>query len=176
MDTAPPAVPATPEPRPKAPLVFGILSIVFAIFGGFALVVSMVALDSAALAESNPIVALQRGDGPYALFSKVATVVGVAGAAILLASGIGLLMMKVWARKLSVGYAVFTVVFGVIGLVFNLIYIVLPALSTRPESTEAAVAMGGAIGGFAGALIGLVFPVCIIFFLRRKPVVEAFGG
>jgi len=161
--------------RPTSVLVFGILNIVFAVVGAFGIAFSVL-LFFAPATSSNPVVRIIQEHPGYATFLKASIPLGLLSSAVLLASGIGLILMKGWARIVSIAYGVYAIVWGIIGTVVNYIFITQPLLerASRQHGPEIAGALGGAIGGAIGGCIGLVYPILLIIFMLRPHVVAAF--
>jgi hypothetical protein len=95
---------------------------------------------------------------------------------VLLAAGIGLLHLKPWARILSMAYAIYAILFGILGMVVNFIFMIQPMLeqARQQQGPEAAGAIGGAVGGTIGGCFGLIYPVLLLIFMTRPKVVAAF--
>jgi hypothetical protein len=161
--------------RPTSVTVFGILNIVFAVFGIFGIIGTVMML-SMTDASRNPVVNIMRNSPAYAAWLKLSLPLGAAAIVALVAAGIGLLMMKSWARKLSIGYAIYAIVFGILGLVINFIFLMLPMLeeASRRQGPEAAGAIGGAIGGTVGGCFGIIYPILLLIFMTRPKVKAAF--
>lgn len=161
--------------RPVSVNVFGILNIVFALFGVFG-AIATVGLFSVTDASSNPVVRIMLENPNYAAWLKLTIPLGLVASALLLAAGIGLLLLKSWARKLSIAYAIFAILFGILGTVVNYLYLVRPLLeeAQRSQGPEAAGAIGGAIGGIIGGCLGLVYPILLMIFMTRPKIVAAF--
>ena len=125
---------------------------------------------------NNPVLKIMRDNPIYAAWMKISFLLGVPGCAVLAASGIGLLLLKPWARVLSVGYAIYAIVFGIAGMVVNVIYLMLPMLHQAQEQNGPAAAgtIGGAIGGTLGGCFGLIYPVLLLIFMTRPNIVAAF--
>jgi len=162
--------------RPTAVTIFGILNMVFAVFGFIGLIASM-AMFFLPASSSNPVMKVINESPTYATWLKVCIPLGVLSSAALLAAGIGLLGLKSWARKLSIGYAIYAIVFGILATVVNSIFLTQPMLEQArqqpgPEATGAAI--GGAIGGTIGGCLGLIYPVLLLIFMLRGNVVAAF--
>jgi uncharacterized membrane protein len=85
----------------------------------------------------------------------------------LIAAGIGLLYLKAWARVLSLGYGWFAIVWGIIGMVVNVGLITSGAYGAPRD------AVGGMMGGVFGGLVGLIYPILLIVFMRRPNVKDA---
>jgi hypothetical protein len=163
--------------RPVSATVFGALNIVFALFGVFSLFMS-IALFSAEGPSANPMVKIIRENSAYAGWLKITIPIGIIACAVLMACGIGLLLMKRWARKLSIGYAIFAVVFGLIGMAINVAFLLLPMIqqAQQQHGPEAAAAIGGAIGGTFGGCFGMIYPILLLIFMTRPKIVAAFNA
>ncbi len=163
------------QQRPTSINVFGILNLVFAGWGIFGLLGSAVLLFATS-DSNNPVIKIMHDNPGYATWLKITFVLGIPGCVVLAASGIGLLLLKPWARVLSIIYAVYAIVLGLAGTVINVIFLVLPLLRQAQGQTgpEAAGAIGGAIGGSLGGCIGLIYPVLLLIFMTRPKVVAAF--
>ena len=161
--------------RPTSVTVFGILNIVFAAFGVFGLIVS-IALFFASANSNNPVIKIMHENPGYAVWLKICIPLGLLSCAALLAAGIGLLRLKSWARKLSVAYAIYAILFGILGTVVNFIFLVRPIIEHAQQQSgpEAAGAIGGAIGGSVGGCFGLIYPVLLLIFMLRPKVAAAF--
>ena len=161
--------------RPAAVTVFGILNIVFAVLGVIGVIASL-ALFLMPADTNNPVIKLIHGSPGYALWLKVCIPLGVLSGLVLLAAGIGLLFLKSWARKLSIIYAIYAIVFAIVGMVANFIFLIQPMLeqARQQQGPEAAGALGGAIGGSFGGCLGLIYPILLLIFMTRPNVVAAF--
>ncbi len=161
--------------RPTSVLVFGILNIVFAAFGMFGLIFSIM-LFFAPANSSNPAIKVIHENPAYATFLKLSIPLGFLSSVVLLASGIGLILVKNWARIASIAYAAYAIVWSIIGAAVNYIFLSRPLLEQASQRTgpEAAAAIGGVIGGMVGGCIGLIYPILLIIFMLRPHVVAAF--
>ncbi len=161
--------------RPAAVTVFGILNIVFAAFGVFGVLAS-IALFSRTDASNNPVVRIIRDSPAYAGFLKLSIPLGLIACVVLLVAGIGLLRLQPWARKLSIGYAIYAIVMSLVGAAMNFIFLLRPMLeeASHKQGPEAAGAIGGAIGGTVGGCFGLIYPILLLVFMTRAKVVAAF--
>ena len=161
--------------RPPAVTTFGVLNIAFAIFGVLG-IFATVALLSADAMSNNPVVTIIRDNPSYAAWMKVTIPLGLLSCAALLAAGIGLLLLKEWARKLSIGYAIYAILFGLLGVVLNFVFLTRPMLeqASQRQGPEAAGAVGGAIGSSIGGCFGLIYPILLFIFMTRPKVVAAF--
>jgi|ERR1051325_854339 hypothetical protein len=161
--------------RPASVTTFGILNIVFAAVGFFGLLAS-IALYFAPATSHNPVVRIMHENPAYMTWIILTIPMGLISCGVLLAAGIGLLLLKPWARILSIGYAIYAVLFGLLGTVLNSIFL-LPSLleeASRRQGPEAAGAIGGAVGGTIGGCVGLIYPILLLIFMTRPKLKEAF--
>ncbi|CAN5195966.1 hypothetical protein BH23VER1_BH23VER1_09550 [soil metagenome] len=162
--------------RPAPALVFGVLNIIFGVFGGLAIIWTATVYASPEMAEANLAVKAMVENPTYLAYSKASLALGAVGSIVLVACGIGLLLMKRWARKWSVGYGIYAIVSGVVGIAMQLVYVVMPLLDLPADErgTEWMVAVSGGVGGSLFGVVALLHPVLLIWFMRRKSVREAF--
>jgi hypothetical protein len=163
--------------KPTAVTVFGILNIVFAVFGMFAVLSSLVLFTALGTSSKNPVIQLIHDNHAYAIWMELCIPLGVVVSAALLAAGIGLLQLKPWARMVSIAYAIYSIVMVVAGSVVNYFFLMRPMLAQAhlQRGPEAAAAIGGAIGGTVGGCFGLIYPVLLLIFMLRPNVVAAFS-
>ena len=161
--------------RPASVTTFGILNIVFAVFGVFGML-GTIALFSMTGTSNNPVVKIMRESSAYTAWLKLMIPLGLLTSGLLLAAGIGLLRLENWGRKLSIGYAVYAILIGILGLVMNFIYLFGPLLkeAAQKQGPEAAGAIGGAVGGSVGGCFGLLYPIFLLVFMTRPKIVAAF--
>src|SRR5262249_24878851 len=96
--------------RPASVTVFGILNIVFAGFGVVGMLVGTIMLFAAPGAAQNPVTKLMQDSPAYVTWAKLSLPLALLACAASLAAGIGLLLLKEWARKLAIGYAICAIV------------------------------------------------------------------
>jgi hypothetical protein len=161
--------------RPTSVTVFGILNIVFAGFGLIGTLATL-AMFKMAAGTNNPALQIMQDNPAFAAWIKLSIPLGLISSVALLAGGIGLLMMKSWARKLSIIYAFFAMVLSIVGTVLNYLWMIRPMMeqAAQKQGPEAAGAIGGAIGGLAGGCFSLIYPVLLLIFMTRPKVVAAF--
>lgn len=160
----------TQPPRPPASIkVLGILNIVFAglgVIGGlFTWAMYFGHLD---LGGRNPVVEIAHESPAYMRFLEWSMVISALALVLLLASGIGLLKMRMWGRKLAILYAVFNVVSSIVGIVMTQHYLLGPL-----SHSHSPAAVGGQAGGYMGALAGMAYPVVLLAFMFRRNLVAA---
>jgi hypothetical protein len=162
--------------RPASITVFGILNIVFAVFGIITLMAMIFLFLPAASASKNPVVQLIHDNAAYAAWVKFSIALGLAATVAKLTAGIGLLQLKPWGRRLSIIYAIYAMVMVVVNGVVNYFFVVRPLLeqAAAKQGTEHAAAVGGAIGGTFGSCFGLIYPILLLVFMLRPEVAAAF--
>jgi hypothetical protein len=161
--------------RPTSATVFGILNIAFAAYGVFGIIASAMMLFSNGN-SNNPVVKIMHENPGYLAWMKLTVPLGLIGCVVLLVAGIGLLKMKEWARKLSIGYAIYAILFGLAGSVVTFLYLVRPMIeqASHQHGPEAAGMIGGAVGGLIGSCFGMIYPILTLVFLTRPKLRVAF--
>ena len=169
-----------PKPRvPTSVTVISVLGLVFGAFGVFGLAFSILFIFSGfQFGPPNPMMDKVNKDPGYLLGTGISLAVGVPLLVIMLASAIGGLSLKPWARVGMLIYAIGTILNGLVSTVFTVVYVIPLMLSALPQADPAtqAGATAGAYGGACGGLIGLIYPVCILWFYTRPHVKDAFNG
>ena len=177
---SPSAFPPPPPPasRPVSLIVFGILNILFGVLG-LCGTVGSAAMFYVELPQDpavpNPAIELLKTDATYRLFTQVAIVLGGLMALVVIGAGIGLLLGKAWGRTLSIGYAWYTIVAVIIGMIVTWMFLLGPTMAALKEAQGPAAmgALGGVIGGLVGGLFSLVYPVLLLIFMNRASLRQA---
>jgi hypothetical protein len=164
--------------RPVSVTVFGILNIGFAAFGVFGVFATLALFSMESAAAGNPVIRIMQENVAYAGWMKITIPFGILACLALLACGIGLLMMKSWARKLAIGYSIYAIVFGLISIVVNFLFLFRPLMqeAAQNQGPEAAGAIGGAIGGTVGGCFSMIYPILLLIFMTRPKIVAAFSS
>lgn len=148
--------------KPTSVTVFGILNIVFGSLGllctPFGLLVGVAAMQKTMEATAA-----------YKMWTLAAGIVGIGFSIWLLVLGIGLLMMKRWARGGSVIYACIMIVWSIVGVGMNIAALSLKWINL-PE-TGLPGFIGGTVGGMCG---GLIYPILLLIFMQTARVKQAF--
>jgi len=167
--------------RPTIVTVFGVIGIVMFAFGlcGFSMSVPMMMVEAGKPA-ANPAYQPLADSAGLALYFKIALPIALVASVLLLVASIGLLKLKPWARTLTIGYAVYALVAGAIGAIVSFA-VYMPALSKMAEQQKdpamrTGMIVGGYVGGCMGGVIGLAWPVLLLWFAQRPVVREAFGA
>jgi hypothetical protein len=165
--------------RPTSVTVFGILNIVFAVFGFLGVIANVFLMFVKPNAFGpNPAVKMIEDNANWAAWMKLSIPLGMLSCGLLLAAGIGLLMLKEWGRKLSLVYGIYAIVMALVNMAVSYVFLIRPLMeqAARQKGPEAAGAIGGAIGGGIGGCIALVYPVLLLIFMTRSNVKAAFLG
>jgi hypothetical protein len=162
--------------RPTAVTVFGILNIVFAAFGLFGVLASVLLFTAFGANSNNPVLQIVRDSPAYAAWMKFSVVQGLVASGVLLAAGIGLLMLKPWARILSIAYGIYAILMILVGTVVNYLFLVQPMMDQARgmHGPEMMGAMSGAVGSMFGSCFGLIYPILLLIFMTRQNVAAAF--
>lgn len=152
--------------RPTVVTVFGWLNLGFGAYGLFALAASAVFLFGL-LSPSNPVVALMQ-TGAYRAYTIGSMFFGALAGLALMAGGVGLLQSQRWGRTLTLGYAYFTIVNGLVGAVVTFVYLLLPLMDNAASTPETAGAIGGAVGALFGTCFSLLYPGALIYGMSRR--------
>ena len=112
----------------------------------------------------------------YAKWTKTMIPLGILVCSALVVSGLGLLGLRSWARKVSIAYAIYAIVVVVVTVPINF-FVLLPAMlekSRQFQGAEAAGMIGSAIGSVLGVVVGLIYPILLLIFMTRPKVAAAF--
>jgi hypothetical protein len=161
--------------RPPLVNIFGILNIVFGVIGILGVIFSIVVFaftdgmdDSASK--------IMRENEFYGVWIKWNMPLGIRTSAALIVAGVGLLKLKEWARKLSVAYAVYGIVFGIVGLVVNYVCLMRPMMTDAAQrgGAETMIVTVTTASSNLGGLFSLVYPIFLLVMMTRTEVVAAF--
>jgi hypothetical protein len=109
--------------------------------------------------------------------------VGVGISLLLLASSIGLLSIKRWARKGMLAYAALAVLMNVVNIVVSLVWLV-PMMrdlqqqqgANAPPGMANIMQTAGTVGAVIGFLITMIYPALVWYYMTRPEVVALFEG
>jgi hypothetical protein len=158
--------------RPIAVTVFSILNMGYALWKFLGVLIGAVAarLNFGA----NPAMAALKNNPSYVLWNHISVAVAAVFGIILVASGIGMLLLQNWARILAMVYAVLDMIFVGATAIFTQL-VIAPAMTSQFHGPSAAfVEMSVKVGFVFGLLFGLAYPVLLLVFMTRPNVVGAF--
>ncbi len=177
MTVAPPLAPAAGV-RPTMLTVLGIMNILLGVLGSFGLMMAAAMLAMPRVFQiggPNPVLDAMQASGPYRTFTIVATVLGLLSIIVLIVSGIGLLQMRRYGRTLALGYSVYALLAGVVGLIVNVAFVFAPMMQNLQglPAPQRVGAIAGMAGGVIGGAVGLVYPAILLYCMYRPSVVKA---
>jgi hypothetical protein len=161
--------------RPTSVIVFGILNIVFSVWGLFGvLFTALVMAVGSAPGRFGPAVAAIQTHPVLHVWAIVFLPLGLMAAIVLFAAGIGLLLLKPWARVASIGYGIYAIIMAIAHVVLK-VTIVMPLMAQTPPAGLGGeiAAVAGTIGAVLGGLIRLIYPTLLIVFMSRQHVADA---
>ena len=151
--------------RPTSVTVFGILNLIFGVWGLLGLVFVLVAgvpEDSVLFDHENRFVSA---------YLEISTYVGYVATGVLIVAGIGLLALKTWGRLLSIGYAVYAILGQIVSTAVVFPLVVKPML----EEQDAFFMNVFLVSSLIGVGFGLLYPCLLLFFMTRRHVIRAFN-
>jgi hypothetical protein len=161
------------------------LNIGFGLFGlaGVLLSILSVGIGSpgapAAGASSDSIIAIWpallnaiTSDAAYMALRQISVPLEAVGGVALVAAGIGLLALKNWSRRLSIGWAIYRCVLAFIESAV-MFMVLRRALGGFPQVSQGAFAMAAGVA-IIQAVFALVYPLLLLYFMTRSKVVQAF--
>jgi hypothetical protein len=168
--------PVLPAQRPASATVFGVLNLVFGIFGICGGVVTgglLVVLAIPEMAESlNELEGMEAFQNPsYRAFLLVTTIINSLLTIVLLISGAGLLKFKAWGRTAAIWYAIPQIVAIIAGGLVQFFLFIKPAIENAAPGAQGIGEISGAIGGIVGMFFSLLYPVLLLIFMNRKTFV-----
>jgi len=176
--------------RPTVITVFGILNIVFSIFGmcGLGFTVAQPAIqqameqavrDAGEEVQEDPLQKALAADPNFNLITNISTGFGAVATLVLLISGIALLAMKPWGRTLSIGYSIFDILSKIVfnALLFNSMVPIIEAQKDVAGAPPPEAITGLVAGGMGcGLIFGLIYPILLLVFMLRRTVASAFAA
>ena len=141
-------------------IAFGILAILFAgigLFQGIPLLIGMIQKSS----QWTTIIDVTPLPLPY---FRVSVIIGIIISSLLLISGIGLLKIKSWARKLVLGISVIIILRSLISLIIGLTIPTNPVWTTSRGRGTLIFAM----------FVGSIFYILILWYFNRAAVKKQF--
>jgi hypothetical protein len=168
--------PAGPVQRPTVATVWGVLNMVIAVF-----LLLVTSLDYfAGFSPDDPII-IAAGDDPlFHTWIALSSPFHYVAAAVLLAAAIGLLLVRPWARRATIAFALYSLASLVIEIPLLFKYYMMPMLADVEvtDGEEAAIAFGLFVTGVLIVTIGVAVAhaVLLLIHMRRPDMVRAFGA
>ena len=165
--------------RPVSVTIFGILNIGFGLLALGGVLLSKISEDLGASA-ANPSVNSFFGfldalnhNHLYVLWNAITVPLNLAAGLVMVAAGVGLLLLKNWARLVSIGCGIYKIIFVILNCaVFFLALREILANAIQGAGMPVIVLL--VIVGLAAAVLTLIYPALLLYFLTRPKVILAF--
>lgn len=184
--------PVPPQPvaygaTPSKPTSVTVLSILAIVWGGLGMLcgivgtISMLALVAGGRigsgVGSRQVVVHHDSSQAVTMYREIAPIVGLAMAGILLAVGIGGLMLRPWARRLAMPWSIIEIIWACIVVYCTMNLADMSAIGAgRQQLNPAAMRVGFIGGAVAVGLLDCILPACFLIFWNRPRVKAAFEG
>ena len=165
--------------RPMSVTIFGMLNIGLGLLGlgGMLLSTNFEGFGASAASPSfNSVFAfmdtLNHNPG-YMLWNTITVPLNATASLLLVAAGVGLLLLKNWARLASIGCGIYKIAF----VILNIVVLGLALREILAKSMQVAgafVMVILALAAFVGTLLTLAYPLLLIYFLTRPKIIQAF--
>jgi hypothetical protein len=192
-----------PAKRPTSVLVIAIFHF---IFGAFGLIGGLVGVGFGAYALSQPQSApgfkvtsnppdvmdtmkyMDANVPGWRVYQLTSALLGLALSIALLAAGAGLILMKPWARYLSIAYAIGSILLQGCAMLYMIVYVtpvqvalydqLPPMAGIPPAQQQSMTTMSKTIAGCTpfGAVLGLIYPAAVLIVMLLPSVAAAFRG
>jgi len=158
--------------RPAAVSFFGFLNIVFAVFTIFGALGAFgdLALQGVPDDGKNPIIALMKNPA-YVTWVKATIPINLIYCVLFLLSGIGLLRLAEWGRKLSIECGIYGILWNIGVAATNFYFSQHPPAHSGPANGSPAADL---IITMMAAVFGLIYPVVLIVYMRRPEIIATF--
>lgn len=171
----PPPLPPTPASKPLSLTVVGILNLVFGVIGLLTTATSYKLYSTPLETQAGLLPDLLRHDPFYASCMRILIIPSTLMVLAQVVSGIGLFQAREGARRLAIFCGIYGVLAGIVVgwlTVEHLMpFTIEETLKTVKEPAVAEMTRSIArVSGIVGAALGLLYPVLVIIFLRRKKV------
>jgi hypothetical protein len=161
-------------PRPVSVIIFGTLNLVFGAFSLIGVAIQLIVQLGFANAMQPQF------SGGYELYQRIMTPFAVAAVFAQIASGLGLLLLKEWGRKLALVFAVYTFVATTINLVIMFVFradFMKQFTANMPNAQAEQIFMFAFLAMMLlMTLIWYSYPTLMWYFMTRPHVVAAFRG
>jgi hypothetical protein len=193
MSQYPPSVPPLgyaqayvprPDPRPTSVKVIAILAIIFGgwmVFGGLCSILQNMGMQL----TPNPVADAMNEDKLVRIVTIVSLIVGTILGGIELASGIGALKLKAWARSGFIWYAIVNIATTLVGVVVNILVLnprmqplVQKAIQSNAQLNTPFMQWVMRIAvyiGYVSAVLVLIWSMLVLRYMNRPDVKAAFA-
>lgn len=137
-------------------IAIGVLNIIFGIIGLIFFAMFVVLWLAVGLTDASHLDFFTIVKTPFDLMLDI----------ILIISGIGVFMLKRWARTLALICAWVAIILSIIGIIIFILNIGNVSPNAHPKAQM--------IGGIIGGIIGLAYPIILLIFFLRRSIKEQF--
>ena len=168
--------------KPTSVTVFGVLQLIFGIYSVFGVAVTAVQLLIPIFTPNRqgfgPGTDLWAGNSAYVAFMWFNLILLTIFTVLQISSGALLLRGRAQGRKLALIVAIYSIINVIVSMVVGLL-IVVPMMLKQMQTVGGAVPGGQNFEMFMYVtqlfqLIGLIYPICVIIFMKRKVVLDYF--
>jgi hypothetical protein len=155
--------------RPASAIVFGILNLLYAVFGlcGFGAWIVIFVTHVGDLYR-DPAAEPASYDQALYVFNLVFILVGFAASIVLAIAGVGLLQFRPWGRTLSILYAGYGIVAVLVSIAVAYVFHYRPVVDATIPEPVGSTSIGEIVFKMLIACIGLVYPTILYVFMRRR--------
>ena len=163
-----------PDRGPVSVKVIAIIGIVVTSLGVLCTPLSLVQLFVKLPGPPNPVTDLMYDNSVIRTVTLVQASVGIALSVFGLCASIAVLRWRAWGRTGMNVYAIVSIVQGLAGVAFLVLY-EYPKIYAAVPPAQRPYVIGGLAGGGVGLLVGFAFPICVLIFLNRPKAKAAFA-
>ena len=183
--------PVPPQPvaygaTPSKPTSVTVLSILAIVWGGLGMLCGVIGTIGMLAAVAGGRIGSGVSSRQYVvhhdssvatLYREIAPIVGLAMAVVLLAVGIGGLMLRPWARRLAMPWSIIEIIWACIVVFCTMNLVDMSAIGAGRQQLNPVAMRAGFIGGaVAVGLLDCILPACFLIFWNRPHVKAAFEG
>ena len=163
--------------RPVSVMIFAVLSILFGLIALVFLPCSIIGLVVPQPEGVNPVLDIINQSTFLRIWQFFAVGLGVIAAIVQIVFGIGLVLMKSWARLIAIAFSIYSIFMSLLGIIINLIFITLPLFRAASASGQPEF-IGGVVGALIGTLVGapiaIIYSIVMVIVMTRSGVIESF--
>lgn len=172
---------------PSKPTSITVLSILAIVWGGLGMLCGVVGTIGmlAAVAGgrigsgtgSRQVIVHHDPGQAVTMYQEIAPIIGLAMAVILLAVGIGGLMLRPWARRMAMPWSIIEITWACVAVYFAMNSVDMSAIGAgRQQMNPEAMRIGFISGAVGVGLLSCILPACFLIFWNRPHVKAAFEG
>jgi len=159
--------------RPTSVTVFAVLNVMYGLLNVLGVVATFVFMMAA---PDDPLYATWKIPVMSVWMPLRLTLAGIAAAA-LIPAGVGLFLLRGWARRVSIAYGIYSVAVNAIDIALQFTVVIFPLLrDLHSKRADESIAYGMLVGVMFGALFGLIYPLLLWYCMMRPHVVAAFDS